>query len=119
MTLSGLLNALDGVATPHGLITVMTTNNIDTLDDALLRAGRADRVVEFSYPTKDQVDRMLLKFCPEARYLMFATDRPLREGMTTADIVETVKRHLESTPDVLAQALEETLYGTGAQSVNH
>lgn len=119
MTLSGLLNALDGVATPHGLITVMTTNNIDTLDDALLRAGRADRVVEFSYPTAEQVDRMLIKFCPEARYLMFDTDRPLRAGMTTADIVETVKRHLESTPDVLARALEETLYGLEPHSVNH
>lgn len=42
LSLSGLLNALDGVATPPGLITIMTTNNRDALDDALIRPGRVD-----------------------------------------------------------------------------
>ena len=47
ITLSGVLNALDGIATPHGLITIMTTNNKDALDSALIRPGRIDREENF------------------------------------------------------------------------
>lgn len=43
LTYAGLLNALDGVlASRHGTITIMTTNYIDKLGDALIRPGRID-----------------------------------------------------------------------------
>lgn len=42
VTLAGLLNALDGMVTPHGLVTIMTTNRREVLDDALVRPGRVD-----------------------------------------------------------------------------
>lgn len=42
VTKSGLLNALDGVATPEGRIFIMTTNFPEKLDDAILRPGRCD-----------------------------------------------------------------------------
>ena len=42
ITLSGLLNCLDGLPTPDGLIVVMTTNYPDRLDPAIMRPGRAD-----------------------------------------------------------------------------
>lgn len=58
ITLSGLLNALDGVATPHGLITFMTTNEAPRLDVALTRPGRMDRRFEISYCTPAQVLRL-------------------------------------------------------------
>jgi hypothetical protein len=48
-SLSGLLNALDGFATPHGLITVMTTNRAEVLDSALVRPGRVDRLEHIGY----------------------------------------------------------------------
>jgi ATP-dependent 26S proteasome regulatory subunit len=38
------------VTTPHGLITIMTTNHPDTLDPALLRPGRVDRHVRLRAP---------------------------------------------------------------------
>jgi hypothetical protein len=57
-TLAGLLNALDGVATPHGLLTFMTTNNLDTLDDALIRRGRIDKRLELKPPVRYQVEQM-------------------------------------------------------------
>jgi hypothetical protein len=53
-TIAAMLNALDGVWTPHGLITVMTTNNRDALDDALIRAGRVDVDEEFTALDEDQ-----------------------------------------------------------------
>lgn len=58
ITAAGLLNALDGVITPHGLITIMTTNKLEVLDSALIRPGRADRIVEISYMDQDQFRRM-------------------------------------------------------------
>lgn len=57
-TLAGLLNALDGVATPHGLVTIMTTNHIDVLDPALIRPGRIDKRVELKYPDNIQIEKM-------------------------------------------------------------
>jgi chaperone BCS1 len=42
VTLSGLLNVLDGFFAPTGVLFMMTTNRIETLDPALLRPGRID-----------------------------------------------------------------------------
>jgi len=42
VTLSGLLNVLDGFSAPENVLFVMTTNRFETLDRALLRPGRID-----------------------------------------------------------------------------
>jgi DNA polymerase III delta prime subunit len=42
ITLSGLLNAIDGVGSQEGRVLFMTTNHIDRLDEALIRPGRVD-----------------------------------------------------------------------------
>lgn len=42
VTLSGLLNAIDGVGAQEGRLLFMTTNHIDRLDEALIRPGRVD-----------------------------------------------------------------------------
>jgi chaperone BCS1 len=44
VTLSGLLNVLDGVSSEEGRVLIMTTNHIEHLDEALIRPGRADKV---------------------------------------------------------------------------
>lgn len=43
VSLSALLNVLDGVFSRDGRILIMTTNHPDKVDPALLRTGRADR----------------------------------------------------------------------------
>lgn len=47
ITLSGLLNAIDGVASQEGRVLVMTTNFPEKLDSALVRPGRVDLKVAF------------------------------------------------------------------------
>ena len=42
VTFSGLLNALDGVASSEERIIFMTTNHLEHLDNALIRPGRVD-----------------------------------------------------------------------------
>jgi chaperone BCS1 len=46
VTLSTMLNALDGLITPDGLVTIATTNHPDRIDDALKRDGRFDQRIE-------------------------------------------------------------------------
>ena len=47
LSLSGLLNILDGVASQEGRILIMTTNHPEKLDKALIRPGRVDMVIGF------------------------------------------------------------------------
>lgn len=62
VTFSGLLNALDGVASAEECITFMTTNHPEKLDLALLRPGRVDFKVLIDNATDYQVEKMFLKF---------------------------------------------------------
>lgn len=47
ISLSALLNVLDGVSSQEGRILIMTTNHIDKLDEALIRPGRVDMTIKF------------------------------------------------------------------------
>lgn len=49
-TLNALLVEMDGFATEQGLILIAATNRPDTLDPALLRPGRFDRVIVVNLP---------------------------------------------------------------------
>jgi hypothetical protein len=92
---SGLLNALDGVVTPHGLITVLTTNRLDVLDPAMVRPGRADVVEELGHMTGDQLRRLV----------RMLTGRNLdwgRVAASPASIVEACKPHLDDADAALA-----------------
>ena len=76
LSFSGFLNALDGVATQEGTVLFMTTNHIERLDPALIRAGRIDEQVELGWADEDQLRRLYLKFHPdEAAAAAFARER--------------------------------------------
>jgi len=55
ISFSGLLNILDGLATPENLICFMTTNYKNHLDNALIRPGRIDYIMHFDYAVKEQI----------------------------------------------------------------
>ena len=44
LTLADILNVLDGINTPDGAIFILTANNIDSIDRAILRSGRIDEI---------------------------------------------------------------------------
>jgi len=46
LTLSGILNALDGILELHGAVIIMTTNHIEKLDPAFYRPGRITMLLE-------------------------------------------------------------------------
>lgn len=66
VTLSGLLNVLDGVHAPENVIYVMTTNKVEALDPALLRPGRIDYRLYMGEASESQRTELYRRFFPEA-----------------------------------------------------
>ena len=62
LTFSGLLNAIDGVASQEGCILVMTTNHPEKLDPAFIRPGRVDVMKKIMNASQDQLKKMFLRF---------------------------------------------------------
>lgn len=71
VSFSGLLNAINGIGDPDGRILVITTNKIETLDEALIRPGRIDKMYELGYVDADQANRIFYKFFNEYRDFSF------------------------------------------------
>jgi len=66
VTLSGLLNVLDGFFAPTGVLFMMTTNRIEALDPALLRPGRIDYRLYLGLATECQKVELYRRFFPVA-----------------------------------------------------
>lgn len=97
VSLSGLLNVIDGPSAREGCVIIMTTNYKDRLDPALIRAGRADVCVEFTYATVEQIYRFYERFyngkttvsfeylealCKDTQYSMADIQQKLIENRT-------------------------------------
>jgi mitochondrial chaperone BCS1 len=65
LTLSGILNALDGLLSLDGKIVFMTTNVYETLDPALIRKGRVDHTYELGMLTDPEVRDYVELMFPE------------------------------------------------------
>jgi len=61
ISLSDLLNAIDGVTSHEGRVLVMTTNCPEKLDEALIRSGRIDIKVEFTMVTRSQISELFTR----------------------------------------------------------
>jgi chaperone BCS1 len=75
ITLSGLLNALDGISAQEGRLLFATTNRYHTLDPALTRPGRMDLHVEFRLASRYQARELYKRF-----YLPDSPDEVAEDG---------------------------------------
>ncbi|KAJ5111926.1 hypothetical protein NUU61_001556 [Penicillium alfredii] len=62
ITLSALLNCLDGVGAREGRILIMTTNHIEKLDEALTRPGRVDKSYHFGFADVTCIKQLFYMF---------------------------------------------------------
>ena len=62
VSLSGLLNALDGVGAQEGRILFAATNRFEAIDAALRRPGRMDYHIEFKLASQYQIGELFKKF---------------------------------------------------------
>ncbi|KAH9476761.1 putative mitochondrial chaperone BCS1-A [Psilocybe cubensis] len=65
VTLSGLLNVLDGVGSEEGKLFFATTNYVERLDQALLRPGRIDVKIPYQLATQEQAAALFVRFYPD------------------------------------------------------
>ncbi|KAL8842252.1 MAG: hypothetical protein Q9170_000578 [Blastenia crenularia] len=82
ISLSGLLNAIDGVASHEGRVLLMTTNFPEKLDEALIRPGRIDMKIAFTKATRAQLNELFIRmYSPDAEILPpskpIATEKPV------------------------------------------
>lgn len=102
LTFSGLLNALDGIVSAEGAITVMTTNHFERLDSALVRGGRVDRRFHFGKTSVEQIKGLFRSFYPEAaddlvdEFVQAVTSRSEKEAQTISTMQELFIKHRES-----------------------
>ena len=87
VSLSGLLNALDGIPAQNGQIVFMTTNCIEKLDSALVRAGRIDLKLHFDYATEEQIMQACKRFFPTNYKTVFSIVNT-SENQTMAQVQE-------------------------------
>jgi chaperone BCS1 len=91
VTVSGLQNALDGVASRDGYVTIMTTNHRDILDPALTRPGRIDMELTFGYATTEQTLALYERFYDAEQV---ARHEPvLRQTMPAETSMATLQEH--------------------------
>ncbi|KAF2466936.1 P-loop containing nucleoside triphosphate hydrolase protein [Lindgomyces ingoldianus] len=83
LTLSGLLNAIDGTASQEGRLLIMTSNNPDSLDEALIRPGRIDKKIYFGYVSLDVAKSMFMRLVGRAA-VASGIDQTEIQGMSEA-----------------------------------
>jgi hypothetical protein len=92
VTMSGMLNVLDGFQSPPGVITIMTTNRIDVLDKAIIRPGRVDLQEELGCLDTYQLEGMckyFMGFVPEGLPEVTPED-----GISSAQVMGVIRKHL-------------------------
>ena len=89
ISLSGLLNAIDGVASHEGRVLVMTSNFPDKLDDALIRPGRIDMRIDFTRATRTQIVELFTR--------MYSPDTPLAKPSLTSEPKKPIPANKPST----------------------
>ncbi|MBA2267986.1 MAG: CDC48 family AAA ATPase [Nitrosopumilus sp.] len=88
--MSQILTEMDGIENLDGVIVIGATNRIDLIDDALLRPGRFDRVIEIPVPTSEsrrQIVKIHLKKKPlDEKTVTIDRVLKLTDGFTGAQI---------------------------------
>lgn len=87
-TLSGVLNALDGIAAADGRVLFLTTNHIERLDPALIRDGRIDMKIELGELQDKDALEMASTFFPD-RGDHYLADLVKRNGPKTGAAWQT------------------------------
>ncbi|KAH7726394.1 mitochondrial chaperone BCS1 [Aphelenchoides avenae] len=106
VTLSGLLNAIDGVASSEERVLFLTTNYVDRLDPALIRPGRVDVRQHLGNCTPYMLEQMFKRFyedvsdelCKQFRDAVLDLNRPL----SPAQIQGHLLLHKTSPTDAIA-----------------
>ena len=105
VTLTGLLNALDGIMTPEGSVFILTTNKIDNIDKAMYRPGRVDLVEHVGYVNTEQF-RLFCEEFKQGTSVPDSFDESLK--ITTSELMQCFRNNMH-TPDKTQDSLEQLM----------
>lgn len=106
ITLSFLLNLLDGVLETPGRILVITSNYPEKLDRALVRPGRIDVNIEFTYAGREFIKEMFDRFYNVSHALDTIPD--VLEGIfTPAEVMESMCAHYKASEAALRHLVKK------------
>uniref|UniRef100_A0A803MJI7 AAA+ ATPase domain-containing protein n=2 Tax=Chenopodium quinoa TaxID=63459 RepID=A0A803MJI7_CHEQI len=114
VTLSGLLNMIDGIWSAVGeeRLIIFTTNHIEKLDQALIRRGRMDVHIELSYCCFESFKVLANNYLDVKTHRLFETIKGFLEEtkMNPADVAENLMpKSLELDVDDCLENLVEAL----------
>ena len=117
VTLSGLLNAIDGPYSADDRVLVMTSNSINSLDEALIRPGRIDRKVYFGNASVEVATNLFMHIFSNSSTLTqdslkgmattFVSRIPAGK-LTPAEILNTLLEHRHD-PTAAVAGIEEAV----------
>lgn len=81
-TLIALLQRMDGLETGEQILFMAATNRADTLDKALLRPGRFDKIIHIAPPTSKEDREEVIK--------LHTKNKKLADGLTIAEISKSL-----------------------------
>lgn len=112
VSLSGLLNAIDGTSSQEGRLLIMTSNNPDALDKALVRPGRIDRKVYFGPINRASAEQIFIRMFTSQRlesekavsvsengHVSSSEKVEVEKELEQGDFIDLSKRFAESIPE--------------------
>lgn len=106
LTLSFLLNLLDGVLETPGRILVITSNYPDRLDRALIRPGRIDVSIEFKNASCSFVLDMINKFYNKS-YTIDDIPLELNDIFTPAEVMESLCTYFKNSDKAIEHLVKK------------
>lgn len=106
ISLSGLLNAIDGVSSHEGRILVMTTNTPDALDKALTRPGRVDMHIHFELPSHAEIEELFLSmYTDDLNKAPQSSETPDKSSMANGNVKANSSKHIAPSEDKILSDL--------------
>lgn len=93
--LSTMLNTMDGLLSPHGLVLFMTTNHVEMLDESIVRPGRIDVLLEIDQLDTAQLNEMVGYFIGDPSFDGW-TEEIYNLRIMPAEVSELFKRCLDN-----------------------
>jgi chaperone BCS1 len=108
VTLSGLLNSIDGIVASEGRILILTTNHPEKLDPAILRPGRIDRSFLIGLMEPEVVGEMFLGYFPDkAEYVNDIVELARTKELSPADWRGVFIEHKSNIEGIFSKNLDE------------
>lgn len=106
ISLSGILNCLDGLVRNEGIIVCITTNRKDVLDEAILRSGRMDLDIEFKHIQKEQVLEMIGYYYKDSELAEKFYEKVEYLSLTASDIQQFLFKYRNTPHEILKKYKE-------------